>query len=441
MRDTRTAQISIFESGIDHQIAYELKHMSQWLDQHPELLDLVAEDVLRDRGSLLGRRGLTVETILRCAILKQYRQVDYRTLAFYLQDSVSFIDFARLGCSKAPGKSTLQSLISVISDQTWLQLNRSLLASARELGIEDGTVIRVDSTVTDTAILKPMDSGLLSDSVRVMVRLLKPARQFGVAGYRVHLRKARRLASAIRNAASEAARYPLYEQMLQVTRITVGYLQKAYKQLRYKVFAASWVQQVEHFQALIDQVIDQTERRVINGEQVPAPQKIVSLFEPHTDIIVKSRREVQYGHKISISTGASALVLDVIVEHGNPPDSHCLAPILNRHIEQYGQAPVDLAADGGYASKDNLSQAKSLGVEHSAFHKRVGLTVEEMTGDQWLYNKLRRFRAGIEATISYLKRCFGLSRCNWKGLAHFKSYVHSAVFTHNLVQMAYQSPG
>ena len=142
---------------------------------------------------------------------------------------------------------------------------------------------------------------------------------------------------------------------------------------------------------------------------------------------------MQYGHKLTLSSGASGLALDVIVEDGNPADSVCLLPLLQRHISHYGQAPRDLAADGGYASAANLADAKSLGVAHVAFHKRVGLTVEAMTGDRWLYNKLRRFRAGIEAMISYLKRCFGLSRCNWKGLDHFKAYVHSAVFTHNLV--------
>ena len=133
---------------------------------------------------------------------------------------------------------------------------------------------------------------------------------------------------------------------------------------------------------------------------------------------------MQYGHKLSLSSGASGLVLDVIVEDGNPADSVCLLPLLQRHVAHYGRSPRDLAADGGYASAANLADAKSLGVAHVAFHKRVGLTVEAMTGDRWLYNKLRRFRAGIEAMISYLKRCFGLSRCNWKGLDHFKAYVH-----------------
>ena len=113
-------------------------------------------------------------------------------------------------------------------------------------------------------------------------------------------------------------------------------------------------------------------------------------------------------------------------------------PLLQRHIHHYGEAPRELVADGGYASAANVADAKSLGVTHVAFHKPVGLTVEAMTGDRWLYNKLRRFRAGIEAMISYLKRCFGLSRCNWKGLDHFKAYVHSAVFTHNLVVLTRQ---
>jgi IS5 family transposase len=191
--------------------------------------------------------------------------------------------------------------------------------------------------------------------------------------------------------------------------------------------------EVDHYTALILRIIDQTQRRVIKGERVPAGDKIVSLFEPHTDIIVKGQRDVQYGHKLNLSSGTSGLILDVIVEDGNPADRIRLIPLVERHIAHFGKPPRDLAADGGYASTANLAEAKSLGVVNVAFHKRVGLTVEAMTGDRWLYNKLRNFRAGIESIISHLKRRFGLSRCNWKGLDHFKSYVHSAVFTYNLV--------
>ncbi len=433
MRETHTAQASIFQTATDHEIAHELKRMSDWLDAHPELLDRVAEDLQSGRGSARGRSGMRIDSILRCAILKQYRQVDYRTLAFYLRDSVSFIEFARLDCRQAPSKSTLQALISAIRATTWEALQQCLLADARARGVESGDVIRVDATATDTAILAPCDSGLLYDAVRVMVRLLKQARCHGEVEFHNHQRKAKRRRVAIMYARTNVQRRPLYAALLRVTLDTLAYLDDAHKVLEKQLDAQAWCARVQRIRPLIMQVIAQTQRRVIDGERVPAADKIVSLFEPHTDIIVKGQREVQYGHKLTLSSGASGLVLDVIVEDGNPADSVCLMPLLQRHISHYGQAPRDLAADGGYASAANLADAKSLGVAHVAFHKPVGLTVEAMTGDRWLYNKLRRFRAGIEAMISYLKRCFGLSRCNWKGLDHFKAYVHSAVFTHNLV--------
>ena len=433
MRETHTAQASIFQTTTDHEIAHELKRISDWLDAHPELLDRVAEDLQSGRGSARGRSGMTIDSVLRCAILKQYRQVDYRTLAFYLRDSVSFVEFARLDYRQAPSKSTLQALISAIRATTWEALQQCLLADARVQGVESGDVIRVDATVTDTAILAPCDSGLLYDAVRVMVRLLKQARCHGEVVFHNHQRKAKRRRVAIMYARSNVQRRPLYAALLRVTLDTLAYLDDAHKVLEKQLDAQVWCAKVQRIRPLIMQVIAQTQRRVIDGERVPAADKIVSLFEPHTDIIVKGQREVQYGHKLTLSSGASGLVLDVMVEDGNPADSHCLMPLLQRHIALYGQAPRELAADGGYASAANLADAKSLGVAHVAFHKRVGLTVEAMTGDRWLYNKLRRFRAGIEAMISYLKRCFGLSRCNWKGLDHFKAYVHSAVFTHNLV--------
>lgn len=433
MRETRTAQQSIFQIETDHEIARELKRMSEWLDQHAELLDRVGEDIQSNGGSSRGRSGLTVDAVLRCAILKQYRQVDYRTLAFYLKDSVSFMEFARVDRDRPPSKSSLQALISAIRPTTWQALDRCLLASAQASGIEEGEVIRVDATVTDAAILAPTDSGLLYDAVRVMVRLLKAGRAFGPVTFCNHQRKAKRRRYAIMMVRSHDRRRVLYEDLLNVTVATLGYLDQAYKALVKQVDTQAWCTQVKHYRPLIKRIIAQTQRRVIDGEQVPAQDKLVSLFEPHTDIIVKGQRDAQYGHKLTLSSGHSGLVLDVIIEDGNPADQVCLMPLIHRHIDHYGQPPRDLAADGAYASAGNLTEAKALGVSHVAFHKRAGLSIQAMTGDRWLYNKLRNFRAGIEAIISYLKRCFGLSRCNWKGLDHFKAYVHSAVFTHNLV--------
>ena len=187
---------------------------------------------------------------------------------------------------------------------------------------------------------------------------------------------------------------------------------------------------------MIDQVIDQTTRRVFNGEKVPAAEKIVSLFEAYSDIIIKESRDIQYGHKLNLSTGRSGRVLDGVIESGNPVDSEQFIPMIDRHIDRYGQAPRQVAADGGYASKENLEAAKQRNISDVAFHKKKGLAILEMVKSTWVYRKLRNFRAGIEAGLSYLKRCFGLSRSNWKGLQHFKNYVWSSVVTHNLVIMA-----
>src|SRR5689334_16136621 len=194
-----------------------------------------------------------------------------------------------------------------------------------------------------------------------------------------------------------------------------------------------WRTKVHRYEPLVERVIAQTERRVLCGEAVPAQDKLVSLFEAHADIIVKGKRDVRYGHKLNLSTGRSGLVLDLVIEAGNPADSERLMPMLERHIAAYGAAPRQAATDGGFASRDNLSRAKACGVRDMAFHKKGGLRIEDMVRSRWVYRKLRNFRAGIEAGISCLKRAYGLARCTWRGLDHFKAYVWSSVVAYNLI--------
>jgi IS5 family transposase len=195
-----------------------------------------------------------------------------------------------------------------------------------------------------------------------------------------------------------------------------------------------------HYRSLIERIIAQTERRVLAGEAEPAGDKLVSLFEPHADIIVKGSRDVDYGHKLNLTTGRSGLVLDLVVEVGNPADSERLLPMLERHIAFYGEPPRQAAADGGYASRANLSGAKACGVRDMAFHKKCDLKIEDMVRSRWVYRKLRNFRAGIEAGISCLKRAYGLGRCTWRGLDHFKAYVWSSVVAYNLALFARLRP-
>ncbi|MCA1495065.1 ISNCY family transposase [Ensifer sp. NBAIM29] len=443
MRQERTVQGSIFDLFAEHEIGRELEAMSQWLDGHRDLLKLVTSDLRRQGVTETGRQGLPSEAVLRCALLKQYRQLSYQELAFHLEDSASFRAFARLPWGWSPKKSVLHKTISAIRADTWEAVNKLLLASARQERLESGKVVRVDSTVTAALIHEPSDSSLLWDCVRVMVRLLQQADSLGsTIPWHDHCRAAKKRARAIEYTRGRPKRVQHYRALLRIARNTLDYLQQAAAQLPLAAGPAGelWRAQVRHYQPLIAQIIAQTERRVLAGETVPAGEKLVSLFEPHADIIVKGSRDVDYGHKINLTTGRSGLILDLVIEAGNPADSERLLPLLERHIAFYGEAPRQAAADGGYASRENLRQAKAWGARDMAFHKKSGLRIEDMVRSRWVYRKLRNFRAGIEAGISCLKRTYGLARCTWRGLDHFKTYVWSSVVAYNLALFARLRP-
>jgi transposase, IS5 family len=440
MRQERTVQATIFEVFARHAIGGELKAISQWLDRQRALIGLVAGDLRRDGLRETGRQGLPAEAVLRCALLKQQRQLSYEELAFHLEDSASFRAFARLPLAWSPKKSVLHQTISAIRSETWEAVNRALLASAQQDKLESGATVRIDSTVSAALMHQPSDSALLWDAVRVMTRLLRQAAALPGApaiSWRDRRRLAKKRARAIEYSRGKDKRRQLYRELIAATRATQAALQDAVERLAdlAGIAAMRWRDRVDHYQPLIERILSQSERRVLDGLAVPAGEKLVSLFEPHADIIVKGAGDVQYGHKLNLTTGKSGLILDVVVEAGNPADAERFLPMLDRQIA-CGVAPRQIAADGGYASLDNLKAARARGVRDVAFHKKRGLAVEDMVKSRWVYRRLRNFRAGIEAGISCLKRAYGLARCTWRGLDHFKTYIWSAVVAHNLVLFA-----
>jgi transposase, IS5 family len=442
MRQERTIQASIFDLFAGHEIGRELKAMSGWLDQHPALAGLVAKDLKRLGVKETGRHGLPAESALRCALLKQHRQLSYEELAFHLEDSASFRAFARLPLSWTPKKSGLHKTISAIRAETWEAINHAALASARAEKIETGGVIRLDSTVTAALMHEPSDSSLLWDAVRVMARMLKAAQSFAKIPWRDRRRAAKRRAYAIQFTRKRPKRIAHYRELIKIAWAMLAHLDEAQAQLQSAQGRTALQLQatLARRRPLIAQIISQAERRVLQGAPVPAGEKIVSLFEPHADIIVKGGRGAQYGHKLNLTAGRSGLILDLIIEDGNPSDSERFLPMLDRHIAFYGCPPRQAAADGGYASLDNLRRAKARGVRDMAFHKKASHTIEDKVKSRRVYRKLRNFRAGIEAGISCLKRAYGLARCTWRGLAHFKAYVWSSVAAYNLALFARLRP-
>src|SRR5215468_8532466 len=223
MRQERIIQASIFDVFAPHEIGRELRAMSQWLDRHRQLLSTVAADLRRDGLKQTGRHGVPAEAVLRCGLLKQYRQLSYEELAFHLQDSASFRTFARLPLSGSPSKSVLHKTISAISATSWEAINRAVAGSARQGKLESGAMVRIDSTVTQALMHAPTDSSLLWDAVRLMVRLLKQVSALPGAPsicWRNHRRLAKKRALAIQYSRGKAQKEKLYRELIAATRAT-----------------------------------------------------------------------------------------------------------------------------------------------------------------------------------------------------------------------------
>jgi transposase, IS5 family len=388
---------------------------------------------------------MAAEQVLRVAILKQHTGLSYDRLAFALADSSTYRGFCRLGYEqKPPTRSALQKNIKRVSATTWEKINQMVVRQAQALGVEKGTRVRTDCLVVESNIHHPTDSSLLWDCVRVLARVMKRAQEaFGLT-FVNHRLRAKRRALEINNAKSAQERKPLYRDLLAITEATLEQAEVICRQLprvpcsdtKQLVLAMALAEEIRHFVPLVNQVLSQTERRILRDESVPATEKVVSIFEPHTDIIIKDNRDTEYGRKVCLTTGASALVTDVVVEQGNPADYTLATKMMQRQTATFGRPPKQASFDGGFAAKTNLGQIKALGVSDVVFHKRRGLDIEDMASSARVFKKLRAFRAGIEGTISFLKRVFGLERCTWRSFESFKAYVQASVLSCNLPVIA-----
>jgi len=441
MRETRIAQTSIFDNYSEHDLGAQLKMLASILDGHPEILTVIEEDLVDKSLKPVGRAGLTVETIFRCLLLKQQLGLSYEQLAFHLSDSTSYRTFVRLPHHLAPRKSCLQSTIRRIKPETLEKVHNMLSVDWLKKGNISLEQLRIDSTVVASNIAPPSDSQMLNDGVRVLSRHLAMSRE--ATGKKVRFtdqRKASKsLAFQIFNA-KKAKKEVLYLDFLKLVHVVLKQVEKGLLQVSAECVPTEsmqeWISVVEHYRDLTLKVVSQTERRIINKESVPSSEKIVSLFEEHSDIIIKGFRDIQYGHKINLSSEKNGFITYLSIEEGNPADSDRFLPVLHAHQESFGSLPNSVVCDGGYASKSNVLKARALGIQHVVFHKRVGISYLAMGVKRKTFERLRNFRAGIEGNISELKRTFGASKATWKGHDGFKAFVWSSVISYNLVRLA-----
>ena len=409
MRKTREKQRPLSPQWPDHQLAQELKLISRILDDNPQTLELIVQDLSDRVDSGVGAPGLTAEQVLRCAVIKQLHQFSYRKLEFHLVDSQSCQRFCRLPYGASISKATLAENLGKIEPGTWKAINDHLVLWAQARGLEKGQRIRVDATAVQTNIHYPLDSELLYDGIRVVTRWLGRLREWEGIGFVDHTRRAKRRSLNIRNRRGKK-RADAYRDLIKVASKTAHYGEQAL------AASAQWsdplslagAEQLAHYLELLHKVIEQTQRRVLSGEAVAAQEKICSVFEEHTDILKKSPRETVFGHKVFLSTGPSSLILDCVVERGNPADSK-LCPTLLRassRAVRAGSPPERLGWRFRLGSQPELGQRAGGG--------RRGLCQKV-----WLDGREHgAFQLGLQRTQTLPRRDRGV---HWDPQAHLRS--------------------
>jgi IS5 family transposase len=410
--------------------------MDTILERHPELIKLLTPDiVMHEKQSKFGRKDIpSVEQIVRAAIYKELKGLNYRQLEYDQSDSRICSQFVKLDTERLYSFQMYQNYIGKIKAENLEKLLMALNRIAISEGLEDLQKMRVDSTVVETNIHWPTNNSLVWDCIKESHRLLSALdAEIDGLNYRDYTKGAKSTFFKINNTKSKDKRIDLFNKQLAIFTKSINQVSNAVKKKSHSssMLSMALVMQLESILPVMLKVYQMTYRKEIKGEKVESADKVFSIYEQHTDIIVKGGRTVEFGHKINLATGKSNLVLICDITRGNPADSKLYTNSIDMVKHGYGETPRDISADGGYASKENLEYAKGEGIVNIVFNKLVG-SLKSQTSSKNMETRLKKWRSGIEANISNLKRGFKIARCNWKGWAHFQAKVLWSAIGYNI---------
>jgi IS5 family transposase len=433
-----------------------LRAISDFLEDQQEMIERVRRDLVRGLkrpGS--GRRGLTPQQILRALILMRVKNWDYRELRERIADGLMLRQFADFYCDRVPKHDAFNRGFNRLTPDTLKAVNDLVVQAAVGLGLEDGTKLRVDTTVVQTDIHHPTDNTLLWDVVRVVTRLVgrlaKALELRRIKGFCDRTRSARRRMYEIQRMTTRQRREQqtgtyrkligIAEEVVESARMVLEKTNKARgKDMLADMAIEEIRQEIERHCGLGSRVIDQARRRVLHGEQVLNAEKIYSIFEPHTDLIKrgKVRTPIEFGHKVFLAESAQGLITQYEVLKGNPSDEVHVAPSLQRHKQAFGRAPELYGSDRGFFSEQNLTSCTREGVKVVCIPQRGGKKTPEREACEKgaEFKEGQRFRAGIEGRISVLFRGRGMKRCLAEGAERFELWVAAAVLANNLMNIA-----
>lgn len=406
------------------------------------------------RTEIEGRPSTPVEVILRMLVVKHLYGWSYAQTEQWVSDSLVLRQFCRVYLEPVPDDTTLIRWANLIQPATLHQLLDHVVVLARSLKATRGRKLRIDGTVTETHIHHPTDSTLLGDGVRVLSRTLKQAQQvlkgvtdLGRETFRDRTRSARRQVKRIMRATrqrgqpAEQAMRTAYRRLLATAGAMIEQARQVWIELKTQTprVAHRLADSLDHFLPLIEQVIDQTTRRVLNGESVPATEKLVSLFEPHTAIIRKGKipRDTEFGRTVWLDEVEGGIISRYEILDGNPADADQLKPSLDHHLTVFKKPPDLLAGDRGTYSEDNERYAQAQGVKRVVIPKPGARSAERVAHEkQAWFRRGRNWRSGQEGRISLLKRRYKLARCLYHGDDGMERWVGWGVIAHDLWQIA-----
>jgi IS5 family transposase len=426
-----------------------------WADPRVRLAvrkDLAPPDRLVAKA---GAPALAAEVTVALAIVRRLMGWSYRLLVSEVAGSVGWRWVCSLYHQPLPTFQAIQGREVRLTPRTLRLINRVVVELAVNLGLTTGARLRLDATVTETNIHFPTDSSLLDDAARVLSRCLKRAREVcrpptaaDKAWFRDRHRAAHHLAAQISQLHRTGAKPTKnagktgYRRLLQLVERLVAQVAEVQKRLKQvaHVTATLLAEALGHYCPLVQQVIDQSRRRVLAGETVPAGEKLVSLFEPHTAIIRRGKakpKDTEFGRKLWFAETDGGIVTEWRLLTGNPPDARQVLPSVRHHRWLFGRAPRELSGDRGLHSPDNERQARRLGVKRVCLPQPGHKTARRQRYErQRWFRAARRFRAGIEGRISQLRRARRLGRCLNHGVAGLERWVGWGVIANNLAVIA-----
>lgn len=434
-----------------------MRHADEILEDET-LLNLVQQELSKriKKSKTRGRRGTTAEVALRLLVLKHMRDWSYAALHREVRANLIYREFTRIGSGAVPDDKTIGRLARQLGPEPIAQIHQRLVSIAQQKKVVTGRKMRVDTTVVETNIHYPTDSSLLGDGVRVLTRTMKKITGIvGQAGARLRDRTrsvGRRLreigrASRSRGGQKQEKLKRSYSKLLDATSRVVSQARRFSEEIVAGVKASTDQSQQAALERLktgfdtivprVRQVMGQTRERIFRGVTDSA-DKIVSIFEPTTEIIRKGKagKPTEFGKLVKIQEAEGQIITSYEVYGKRPSDSDLLVPAIEEHRRRLGRLPNTVTADAGFYSARNEAMAEQMGVAYVAVPNRSTKSEQrkQRQKKRW-FRKAQKWRTGCEGRISVVKRRHGLGRSRYPGEAGMKRWVGLGVIADTLINI------